>query len=232
MCSSPSTSAVAAAVTQGLNQTFATPFQDLLQGIAAVHNTMQNAAQAQPIVHHTHSQPVTQHFHNDNRQVALVDARQGLQQILQQDNRYVQLFQANQTNVAQVDASQNLQRMNVDASQNVLNMEQTAQQVNITPVQINVALTAFVVNHRQEINEYMQQNNVNFEVAVEHLFNVYHPDFFHQGGGGGGGGWGRTTTEKRGDTEGSRRWPASNRTGRPCGWRSGLKPGQIGRAHV
>ena len=31
---------VAAAVTQGLNQTFATPFQDLLQGAAAVHNTM------------------------------------------------------------------------------------------------------------------------------------------------------------------------------------------------
>ena len=78
--------AVAAAVTQGLNQTFATPFQQLLQGLAAVHNTMQNAAQAQPIVHHSLSQPITQVFHNDNRQVALVDARQALQQILQQDN--------------------------------------------------------------------------------------------------------------------------------------------------
>ena len=113
---------------------------------------MQNAAQAQPIVHHTHSQPVTQHFHNDNRQVALVDARQALQQVLQQDNRYVQLFQANQTNVAQVDASQNLQMaVDVDGSQNVLSMVQATQQVNVTPVQINVALTAFVVNHRLEI---------------------------------------------------------------------------------
>ena len=101
---------VAAAVAQCLNQTFATPIQDLLQGLAAVHNTMQTAAQSQAIVRHSHSQPITQHFHNDNRQVALVDARQALQQILQQDNRYVQLFQANQTNVAQVDASQNLHR--------------------------------------------------------------------------------------------------------------------------
>ena len=56
--------------------------------------------------------------------MALVDARQALQQVLQQDNRYVQLFQANQTNVAQVYASQNLQltQMNVDASQNLLNI--------------------------------------------------------------------------------------------------------------
>ena len=56
--------------------------------------------------------------------MALVDARQALQNVLQQDNRYVQLFQANQTNVAQVDASQNLQltQMNVDASQNLLNI--------------------------------------------------------------------------------------------------------------
>ena len=143
--------AIAASVTERLGQTFATPFQTLLSAISGVQSSMVSAAAAQPAVQHVHHQPVTQNFHSDNRQVALVDARQALQQAV--DARQVNIVDASQDNrqVNIVDASQNFMQDNRQVTQAVVDNKQ----VNITENNINVAMTAFTINHREEIIQFM-----------------------------------------------------------------------------
>ena len=59
-----------------------TPFHDLMQAISTVQSNMASAAAAQPTVQHVHHHLATQKIRNDNRQVALADARQSLQQAI------------------------------------------------------------------------------------------------------------------------------------------------------
>ena len=189
--------AIAASVTERLAQTFATPFQTVLSALSGVQSSMASAAAAQPAVQHVHHQPVTQNFHNDNRQVALVDARQALQQAV--DARQVNIVDASQTYMQ--DNSDNRQVNIVDASQNFMqdNRQVTqavvdSRQVNITENNINVAMTAFTINHREEILQFMQDNSVNYDVAVRILYNIHQTEQAGEGasgsGGGGGGGGG------------------------------------------
>ena len=131
--------AIAASVTDRLAQTFATPFQTVLSALSGVQSSMASAAAAQPTVQHVHHQPVTQNFHSDNRQVALVDARQALQQAV--DARQVNV-DGRQVNI--VDASM---QDNRQVTQAVVD----SRQINITENNINVAMTAFTFNHREEI---------------------------------------------------------------------------------
>jgi len=171
--------AIAASVSQSLGQTFLTPIQTLMQQLAGVQTSMQSATAAQAPVQHVHHQPVTQHFHTDNRQVALVDARQALQQAV--DGRQVNIVDASQNTM--VDASQNTF---VDARQ-VNQMMQVDQEVNVMPINVTVAMTAFTINHRTEILQFMQDNSVTYDVAANILFNIYYGDGTGVPGGGGGG---------------------------------------------
>ena len=164
--------AIAASVSQSVGQTFLTPIQALMQQLSGVQTSMQSAASAQAPVQHVHHQPVTQHFHTDNRQVALVDARQALQQAI--DGRQVNIVDASQN----IDARQVNQTMQVD------------QEVNVMPINVTVAMTAFTSNHRTEILQFMQYNSVTYYVAANILFNIYYGDGGGGPGGGGGGGGG------------------------------------------
>ncbi|MDA8584382.1 hypothetical protein N9L68_09095 [bacterium] len=113
-----------------------------MQMLAGVQTSMQNAAAALAPVQHVHHQPVTQHFHTDGRQVALVDAMQAIQDVI--DGRKVTIVNA--SHHVLVDARQVTQQAS-DARQ-VTQMMQVYQEVNIMPIKIDVEMTAFTNIHR------------------------------------------------------------------------------------